>query len=487
VLFVVTAPHYSLLRMHRLQVFTSIFHGNIHCQDRSHPHFYAGVRPYLDPIRSACRCHVKDEVIAFNLPRLPREDPVFVFGDGGRSLSPALTRAVQTDLKSRVVSASGLAEELGLKLSHRDWPSLQLAVCSAASSLMLNRYSPVSALVRQRANAIFAAEGAEFGVGQVQAASRVLWWSREQRDLCIPLFQRTARFDIQPNSFGILGQFGPERKLQLQMTNVSSLIGWDGKVIPSASIELEVYISNTTHPLSIFEYTKENNAKGLTFTLKPPEGGWTTHTWHSLVLPITDRSYSFPRSTPWDAMDRLELYYGNPSPLQQHGDYVRIRNVYIRSTSTHSADGADGVFTGAELRRPCKELTTLFNVTSSSHPMLGTSRVAATQLGRKAGSGLVSEASGSRADIATNEAATPFTQATADLHGDILTEAVGTEATRKDWILSLCMACVLLSCIACFAVLAEPRIIGLLLQRWRYPTPHWPPSHDRHRRNVVSS
>ena len=64
---------------------------------------------------------------------------------------------------------------------------------------------------------------------------------RIDSDACLPLFTRTARFDIQPNRFGILGQFGPERKLQLTTVNVSSLIGWDGKVIPNASVEMEVY------------------------------------------------------------------------------------------------------------------------------------------------------------------------------------------------------------------------------------------------------
>ena len=42
--------------------------------------------------------------------------------------------------------------------------------------------------------------------------------------------------------------------------------------------------------------------------------------------------YSYPASTPWHAMDRLELYYSNPSARQPAGDYIRIRNVFVRST-----------------------------------------------------------------------------------------------------------------------------------------------------------
>jgi len=57
--------------------------------------------------------------------------------------------------------------------------------------------------------------------------------------------------------------------------------------MPNASIELEVYCSNESHPLAIFEYSKDNNAKGLTFPIPPPAGGWAVHTWHALSLPIT--------------------------------------------------------------------------------------------------------------------------------------------------------------------------------------------------------
>ena len=66
---------------------------------------------------------------------------------------------------------------------------------------------------------------------------------RVDSDVCLPLFTRTARFDIQPNRFGILGQFGPDRKLQLSTTNLSSIVGWDGRLMPNASIELEVRVA----------------------------------------------------------------------------------------------------------------------------------------------------------------------------------------------------------------------------------------------------
>ena len=51
---------------------------------------------------------------------------------------------------------------------------------------------------------------------------------------CVSLFTRTARFDIVPNRFGILGQFGPDRKLQLSSTNMSGIVGASGRVGPNA-------------------------------------------------------------------------------------------------------------------------------------------------------------------------------------------------------------------------------------------------------------
>ena len=76
--------------------------------------------------------------------------------------------------------------------------------------------------------------------------------------------------------------------------------------------------------------------------MPPPPGGWRAQEWISHTIPVLDSSYSFPMSTPWDAMDRLELYYSNPLAGLQHGvlarnrvgvtiDSVRLRNIYLRS------------------------------------------------------------------------------------------------------------------------------------------------------------
>ena len=230
-------------------------------------------------------------------------------------------------------------------MNYLEWPAIELQVCSQADSLLLNRYSPISYLLKWRAEhrpTPTAAAQAPLGAGQEAPLSpprspAILWWTRLDSDACLPLFTRTARFDIQPNRFGILGQFGPERKLQLSSTNITSLIGWNGKLMANASVELEVYVSNASHTLHIFEYTKDNNQKGIQFAVKPPPGGgWRTHEWHAISVPITDTEYSFPMSTPWENMDRLELYYANPAANQPRGDYIRIRNVFLRSSRSYS-------------------------------------------------------------------------------------------------------------------------------------------------------
>lgn len=62
--------------------------------------------------------------------------------------------------------------------------------------------------------------------------------------------------------------------------------------------------------------------------------------------------YSYPGSTPWDDMDRLELYYSDPSSQQPRGDYVRLRNMFVRSTrSFYRAAGADSSLKNGPLSR----------------------------------------------------------------------------------------------------------------------------------------
>jgi len=231
----------------------------------------------------------------------------------------------------------------GVQLNAREWPGVEQEVCSQADTLMLNGFSPLSSIIRKRARMAAKARGVSPPVE--------LYWQRPGFDVCMPLFTRTARFDIQPNRYGILGQFGPDRKLQLVATNVTAIVGMDRRLRPTAYVEMQIYCSNGSHHLSVFEYTKENNLFGLNFRIASPSEGWVPHKWHNIVVQVDDSFYSDPQSTPWENMDRLELYYSAPSPKQRRGDYIRIRNVFLRSTKASSLREHEQLRT-----RSCREL-----------------------------------------------------------------------------------------------------------------------------------
>ena len=291
-------------------------------------------------------CEITDEIVGANLPRLPPKDPILVLTDGLARLPETVSDPASTALKADFLRFADLVGLTALAVKPEEWQALEQAVCASADALMINEYSPLSQMIWRRASAA-AASPKQAGGGPKAASLAVrkpslLRWLRVDSDACLPLFTRTARFDIQPNRFGILGQFGPDRKLQLATTNLTTMVGWDGRLVPNATIELEVYVSNETHSLYIFEYTKENNRQGINIPVPPPAGGWREHTWHSLVIPLGLNDYSYPASTPWEAMDRLELYYSSPHPAQKHGDYIRMRNVYVRSTRSFRRLAGDG-------------------------------------------------------------------------------------------------------------------------------------------------
>jgi len=154
---------------------------------------------------------------------------------------------------------------------------------------------------------------------------------RSGKDTCLPLLLATARFSIHHNSAGILGRFGRSNNVKLDTTDMSNIIGANYRIFPTASFELEVYVSDTAHHLTMIEFTQENNRKGLMFNVPEPLAGWQPHTWHHIVIPILERHYSFPKSTDWAAMDRMELYYSNQDYKSVGSDFIRIRRMFIRS------------------------------------------------------------------------------------------------------------------------------------------------------------
>ena len=214
---------------------------------------------------------------------------------------------------------------------------------------MLSMYSPLSHALQRRSAELAKSRRAMSG----QQQRKVLHRLRIRRHVLAHLL-RTARFDISLNRFGILGQFGPERKLQLQTTNLTSMVAWDGRLIRNASLEMEIFVSNESHALDTFEYTKWNNKGGIALKVPPPKGGWRARTWHSIDIPLEDSHYSYPQSTPWGQMDRLELYYTLPHREQKKGDFVRIRNVFVRSTRSFRFSTAP--LAGQKAHTHCREL-----------------------------------------------------------------------------------------------------------------------------------
>ena len=95
-------------------------------------------------------------------------------------------------------------------------------------------------------------------------------------------------------------------------------------------------------------------------------------------------------------MDRLELYYANPNPQQRRGDYIRVRNLYVRSTRSFSRTPAESDSSKAlkrDTKGLCRELDLvdklrqLRQVGSDGNPAAGGARRAASGAGRLGGGG----------------------------------------------------------------------------------------------------
>ena len=315
-------------------------------------------------------CRVDDDLVLANLA-VDADEKLFVLADAGRPVPASMSLGKAPDARIDLLRLADLVAAAGANVSDRAWPAVEQAVCARASTIVANRYSPLSHLLARRAR-----DGGGLSRRQADgdapiqggaATPQVRYWERVDFDACVPLFTRTARFEIQPNRFGILGQFGPERKLQLVTTNLTGIVGWDGRIVPNATLELDVYVSNVSHHLDVFEYTKETNRYGVNVRTPDPPGGWHSHTWHSISIPITSAHYSLPSMTPWGSMDRLELYYSAPHYSQPLGNYVRIRNVYMRSTRTFSRARADADGGSRSRRRWCRDAVAM-KEGSAMHP-----------------------------------------------------------------------------------------------------------------------
>ena len=299
-------------------------------------------------------CQLTETVVSSGLLGLPPLDPVFVLSDDGMTPSADILEKVNATLRAQFFTIKDFVAD-AMFASQIDDPklvlSLELEICSKADTILLNSFSPISQTIRNKAEQkVISSRG---GASVDSQEPHILVFHMADSHRCAPLFERTVRFSILPNRFGVLGQFGTMRKVQLETTDVSGLIDLNMRIQPNASVELEVFTSNVSHPLTIFEYTKFNNEKGLSVKVPTPAEGWKSFQWQTISIPIEESSYIYPKQTPWDDMDRLELYYGNGYLQQGRGDFIRIRKVYIRSSRVFGR-GAQSNITNSQLT--CRQI-----------------------------------------------------------------------------------------------------------------------------------
>ncbi len=120
------------------------------------------------------------------------------------------------------------------------------------------------------------------------------------------------RYDVRDNQFRVLGTIN-----DLEDRDVSDLLDPDCR-LGTTELYLEVFISDSTYVPTRFEYTKDNNSRGFAMNLPAPPGGWQVG-WNTVVTNATAGGYECSGActdicdTPWDDMNRLELYRSGPA------------------------------------------------------------------------------------------------------------------------------------------------------------------------------
>lgn len=127
-----------------------------------------------------------------------------------------------------------------------------------------------------------------------------------------------------------------------ETTDVSSLIDLStNKFYSDVELAMEVELSNEQYYPRRFEYTIENNQRGIFGNLPPPMGGWKTGV-NYISFMIPDDWYHTPADTPWASMTRLELYANEPH-LDVPNETITFRNIRFGRTSGNC--GIDNVAT----------------------------------------------------------------------------------------------------------------------------------------------
>lgn len=88
----------------------------------------------------------------------------------------------------------------------------------------------------------------------------------------------------------------------------------------------EVFLSDAQYYPSRFEFTRENNTKGINQDVVPPQGGWKVG-WNRVFFKAV--GYADAVNTPWADMSRFETYRSGDATGTDSNQYIRLRNVQV--------------------------------------------------------------------------------------------------------------------------------------------------------------
>ncbi|WP_158058266.1 LamG domain-containing protein [Halorussus halophilus] len=122
----------------------------------------------------------------------------------------------------------------------------------------------------------------------------------------------------------------------------------------SIAVVGEAEVTDTTYVPKTFEFTKDNNDRGFKVAwsagVVSPDG-WQTG-WNEFYVPVDSDEYVSASSTPWDDMDRLQLYRTGPTTGDTN-QTIRLRDLRLVKTPDAADSGAfdvgeDGVISAVE-------------------------------------------------------------------------------------------------------------------------------------------
>ena len=114
-------------------------------------------------------------------------------------------------------------------------------------------------------------------------------------------------------------------------TDVSDFVESDDE-LGNIKLEMWVYMSSATYYPVRFEYTKLNNDQGFYLTLAASpvyEAGWSVG-WNYVLMDVKPATYYSADQTPWNDMDRLEIYRSGATTGVDTSQYMIFKDVKLK-------------------------------------------------------------------------------------------------------------------------------------------------------------